>query len=174
MKKQRKEWCSVRAGSLPGAGTVERDGADPAGHGPEHSTDHAPARDAAGAQYNVSGCGSDCPGSASASAERHNRSAWSAAGSPAASDRSPLHAAHYGELSEREPPFWPNPLAIYSPKDYPETRLGNAPRLDNLLRDGKIYLSLADSVALALENNLRHRDRPREPVDIADTDILRS
>ena len=67
-------------------------------------------------------------------------------------------------------PFWPNPLAIYSPKNYPAPRLGNAPRLDDLLRDGKIYLSLADAVTLALENNYDIAIA-RVNLDIADTDI---
>ena len=70
-------------------------------------------------------------------------------------------------------PFWPNPTAIYSPKNYPETRLSNAPRLDDLLRDGKIYLSLADAVTLALENNYDIAIA-RVNLDIADTDILRA
>src|SRR5579875_3072968 len=34
-------------------------------------------------------------------------------------------------------PFWPDPLRIYAPKDYPAPRLGNAPKLGDLLRDGK-------------------------------------
>src|SRR5438105_121465 len=49
--------------------------------------------------------------------------------------------------------FFPNPLALYRPTDFDAPRLGNTPRLDQLLRDGKIYLSLSDAVLLALENN---------------------
>ncbi len=70
-------------------------------------------------------------------------------------------------------PFWPDPLKIYAPKDYPEPRLSNAPGLNDLLRDGKIYLSLADAVALALENNYDIAIA-RINLDIADTDILRA
>ncbi len=70
-------------------------------------------------------------------------------------------------------PFFPDPLAIYSAKNYPETRLSNAPRLDDLLREGKIYLSLADAVTLALENNYDIAIA-RINLDIADTDILRA
>ena len=70
-------------------------------------------------------------------------------------------------------PFWPDPLRIYAPKDYPATRLGNAPRLNDLLRDGKIYLSLADAVTLALENNYDIAIA-RINLDIADTDLLRA
>jgi outer membrane protein len=70
-------------------------------------------------------------------------------------------------------PFWPDPLAIYTPKNYPQTRLGNAPRLGDLLREGKIYLSLADAVTLTLENNYDIAIA-RVNLDIADTDLLRA
>ncbi len=70
-------------------------------------------------------------------------------------------------------PFFPNPLAIYKAKNYPQPRLGNAPRLDDLLREGKIYLSLADAVTLALENNYDIAIA-RINLDIADTDLLRA
>ena len=69
--------------------------------------------------------------------------------------------------------FFPNPLAIYAPKNYPAPRLSNTPELDDLLRDGKIYLSLADAVTLALENNYDIAIA-RVNLDIADTDILRA
>jgi outer membrane protein len=66
-----------------------------------------------------------------------------------------------------------NPLLLYSPTDYPQPPLGNTPRLGNLLRDGKIYLSLSDAVTLALENNYDIAIA-RINLDIADTDILRA
>ena len=71
------------------------------------------------------------------------------------------------------PFFQKNPFKLYSPRDYPAPRLGNTPQLDNLLRDGKIYLSLADAVTLALENNYDIAIA-RINLDIADTDILRA
>ncbi len=70
-------------------------------------------------------------------------------------------------------PFWPDPLARYEPKNYPATRLSNAPKLDTLLRDGKVHLSLADAVTLALENNYDIAIA-RVNLDIADTDLLRA
>ena len=70
-------------------------------------------------------------------------------------------------------PFFPDPLAIYTPKNYPATRLSNAPRLGDLLREGKIYLSLADAVTLTLENNYDIAIA-RVNLDIADTDLLRA
>lgn len=69
--------------------------------------------------------------------------------------------------------FLPNPLNLYKPVEYPQPRLQNTPGLDNLLRDGKIYLSLADAVTLALENNYDIAIA-RINLDIADTDILRA
>ena len=69
--------------------------------------------------------------------------------------------------------FFPNPFADYTSLGYPATRLSNTPRLDDLLRDGKIYLSLSDAVTLALENNYDIAIA-RINLDIADTDILRA
>jgi outer membrane protein len=68
--------------------------------------------------------------------------------------------------------FW-NPLAPYTSTNVPLPRLGNTPRLDTLLQDGKIYLSLSDAVMLALENNYDIAIA-RINLDIADTDILRA
>jgi outer membrane protein len=66
-----------------------------------------------------------------------------------------------------------DPFAPYTPTEYPLPRLGNTPRLDDLLRDGKLYLSLPDAVTLALENNYDIAIA-RINLDIADTDILRT
>jgi len=68
---------------------------------------------------------------------------------------------------------FPNPFTMYSPANYPAARLGNTPLLDQLVRDGKIYLSLSDAVLLALENNFDIAIA-RINLDIADTDILRA
>ena len=66
-----------------------------------------------------------------------------------------------------------NPLAPYTSTNVPLPRLTNTERLNGLLRDGKIYLSLADSVTLALENNFDIAIA-RINLDIADTDLLRA
>src|ERR1700683_3835823 len=42
-----------------------------------------------------------------------------------------------------------NPLARYMPSTVPELNLQNSPRLQNLERDGKLYISLHDAIALA-------------------------
>jgi outer membrane protein TolC len=66
-----------------------------------------------------------------------------------------------------------NPLAPYRPSTAPELNLSNSPRLQNLIRDGKIYLSLRDAIAVAIENNL-DLAYFRYNFPIAQTDILRT
>ena len=85
----------------------------------------------------------------------------------------PLYLRPTGIDYTRGNHFFPNPTAIYKAKDYPAPRLSNVPQLDDLLRDGKLYLSLADAVTLALENNYDIAIA-RVNLDIADTDILRA
>ena len=51
--------------------------------------------------------------------------------------------------------------------------LTNSARIDQLVQDGKMYLSLNDAVAMALENNLDIAIQ-RYNLSIADTDILRT
>jgi outer membrane protein len=68
---------------------------------------------------------------------------------------------------------WRNPFLPYTATDVPEPRLSNTPRLDDLLRDGKLYLSLSDAVTLALENNYDIAIA-RINLDIADADLLRA
>ena len=47
-----------------------------------------------------------------------------------------------------------NPFDAYRGKTAPPPSMANSARLDTLVRDGKIYLSLRDAIDLALENNL--------------------
>ena len=55
----------------------------------------------------------------------------------------------------------------------PPPNLSNSARTDQLFRDGKIYLSINDAVAMALENNL-DIVLQRYNLSIADTDLLRT
>lgn len=48
----------------------------------------------------------------------------------------------------------PVPLRSYAPPSIPAIRLSNSARLHTLMRAGKLYLSVADALALAIENNL--------------------
>jgi len=66
-----------------------------------------------------------------------------------------------------------NPLNAYAPDTVPEPVLTNSARVDQLVRDGKLYLSLKDAISLALENNL-DLAIARYNLPIADTDILRT
>lgn len=49
---------------------------------------------------------------------------------------------------------WPPFTNIFKAPDVPEISLRNSGRLEDLLHDAKLYLSLADALALAIENNL--------------------
>ena len=66
-----------------------------------------------------------------------------------------------------------NPFSAYSPSDVPEPQLANSPLLTQLIRDGKLYLSLKDAIRLALENNL-DLAIARYNLPIANMDILRT
>jgi len=68
---------------------------------------------------------------------------------------------------------FPNPFAPYTSINVPPPGFDNTPQLDQLVRDGKIYLSLSDAVQLALANNYDIAIQ-RYNLDIADTDILRA
>ena len=66
-----------------------------------------------------------------------------------------------------------NPIGPYMSDQVPEPVLTNSQRLDRLVHDGKLYLSLKDAIDLALENNL-DLAIARYNLPIADTDVLRT
>jgi outer membrane protein TolC len=68
---------------------------------------------------------------------------------------------------------FPKLLQPYTPQELAQPNLGNSPRIDSLMRDGKIYLSIDDAIALALENNL-DLDIARYNLNIAEADLLRA
>src|SRR5436190_3832391 len=70
-------------------------------------------------------------------------------------------------------PHSSNPFCAYSADNVHEPQLTNSPRLCQLIRDGKLYLSLKDAISLALENNL-DLAIARYNLPIADMDILRT
>ncbi len=70
------------------------------------------------------------------------------------------------------PHSW-EPFGAYMPSTVPEPTLTNSKRLDQLIRDGKLYISLTDALSLAIENNLDVAIA-RYNLPIADTDILRT
>jgi outer membrane protein TolC len=66
-----------------------------------------------------------------------------------------------------------DPINMYRPTSIPKASFVNSVRLTDLVKNGKIYLSLSDALALALENNYDIAIA-RYDLDIADTDILRA
>ena len=92
---------------------------------------------------------------------------------PAPKPTEPLYLRDTGiDYTKPKSHFW-NPIAPYTATNVPSALLTNTDRLNSLLRDGKIYLSLADAVQLTLENNYDIAIA-RINLDIADTDILRA
>ena len=65
------------------------------------------------------------------------------------------------------------PLSPYQAQHAPPLNLNNSPRLQNLIRDGKLYISLRDAIDLAIENNL-DLAYFRYNFPIAQTDIQRT
>ena len=80
---------------------------------------------------------------------------------------------HTTQDYSKAPSQFPNVIAPYRPAMVPPPNLANAPRIDQLMHDGKIVLSINDAVALSLENNL-DIVLARYNLNIADTDILRA
>lgn len=101
-----------------------------------------------------------------------------AAGSPAAPSLAQTMQQAQQQFGPQRPfnvpmPHSWNPLARYRPSTVPELNLSNSPRLENLIRNGKIYISLQDAIALAIENNLDLASF-RYNFPIAETDIQRT
>ena len=84
-----------------------------------------------------------------------------------------LAHAQVRSATNLEMPKSHNPFSPYMPDHVPEPVLANSPRLDRMIRDGKLYLSLKDAIYLALENNL-DLAIARYNLPIADTDLLRT
>jgi outer membrane protein len=70
-------------------------------------------------------------------------------------------------------PLLPNPFARYIPRDVPPPAFTNSPKLEQLIQNGKLMLSLNDAIAIALADNLDIAVA-RYNLPIADTDILRT
>lgn len=70
-------------------------------------------------------------------------------------------------------PFFPNIIAPYTVRDVPEASYGNAPKLEEMIHEGKIMLSLNDAIAIGLADNLDIAIA-RYYLPIADTELLRT
>ncbi len=66
-----------------------------------------------------------------------------------------------------------NPLDAYRAATVPQPNLANSPRIDAMVRDGVLELSLKDAIMLALENNL-DLAIARYNIPIARADVLRT
>ena len=69
--------------------------------------------------------------------------------------------------------YFPNPIRPYQERKVGPPSLTNTPRLEQLMQNGKLMLSMNDAIALALENNLDIAIS-RYNLHIADTDVLRT
>ncbi|MGA8340862.1 MAG: TolC family protein [Candidatus Sulfotelmatobacter sp.] len=81
----------------------------------------------------------------------------------------PVPVLNYGKPVSH----FPNLVGPYTPRHLAAPNLANTARIDALMHDGKLYLSLNDAIALALENNLDIAIA-RYNLNIADTDVLRA
>ena len=68
---------------------------------------------------------------------------------------------------------FPNVIAPYTSQQLPTPNLNNTPRIESMLQNGKLMLSMNDAIALTLENNMDIAIQ-RYNMGIADTDILRT
>ena len=93
------------------------------------------------------------------------------AAAPTGLPDAPTNPAVLQNYSKPKPAF--SLIGYYPPRWVPAANLQNAPRLESLTRNGAIYLSLSDVIAIALEDNL-DIELARYNLPIADTDILRS
>jgi outer membrane protein len=91
---------------------------------------------------------------------------------PEAPQPAPPQPVHLKDYSNPSPAF-PHVLRPYQAQQLESPNLANSSRIDSLMRDGKIYLSIDDAIALALENNL-DLDIARYNLNIADADLLRA
>jgi outer membrane protein len=79
-----------------------------------------------------------------------------------------------GPRLESERPHWYSTFTRpYEARTVPPVNVSNSNRLDSLVRAGTLYLSLADTIALALENNL-DVELERYEFSLAEADLLRA
>jgi outer membrane protein len=97
----------------------------------------------------------------------------SSAASQSTSVEAPQPQQFHLENFDKPRSHFPNPIAPYTSRHLPPPNLSNTARIEQLMVNGKIMLSVDDAVALALENNL-DIGIARYNLNIADTDVLRA
>lgn len=99
---------------------------------------------------------------------------WAQEAPPAPTPQGSKNVIHGPVIDFTRPAsYFPNPAAPYTPRQVEPPNLANTARIDSLMREGKLYLSVNDAIALALENNLDIAIA-RYNLNIADTDVLRA
>lgn len=93
-------------------------------------------------------------------------------GAPASEPARDLRGVEGPNYSRPKSPF-PNLFGPYTPVDMPEPMLTNSPRIDQLIQNGKLMLSLDDAISLAMENNLNINVTRFTPW-IAETQLLKA
>jgi outer membrane protein len=73
----------------------------------------------------------------------------------------------------KDVPWFPRSISAYSQQTVPEPVLTNSPTIHQLIRKGKLDLSMQDAIRLAIENNL-NIDVQRYVTWITDTNVLRA
>src|SRR5712691_7771385 len=85
----------------------------------------------------------------------------------------PIGAQTAGVVTEQQQGFLSRITSPYRRHEVGAVNLSNSNRLDSLVRAGILYLSLQDTIALALENNL-DIELQRYGAQIADASLLRA
>ena len=92
---------------------------------------------------------------------------------PQANDTQPLFMRPGTRDFTRPRGYFPNPIAPYTATTAAPPRFTNTLRLNDLIHNGRFYLSLSSAIILTLENNFDIAIQ-RYNLDIADTDLLRA
>ena len=86
-------------------------------------------------------------------------------------ERSPRSQAFEFSSYSKPRSHFPNPIRPYIPRSVEAPNLSNTPRIDQMMQNGRLMLSLPDAIVLALENNLDIAIA-RYNLPIAETDIM--
>jgi outer membrane protein len=78
-----------------------------------------------------------------------------------------------GHQFMKDMPWFPTAITPYVQRQVPEPVLTNSPTLEQMIKQGKLELSMQDAIRLAIENNL-DIDVQRYITWIADTNVLRA
>ena len=89
-----------------------------------------------------------------------------------AAQEAPPHSTFMPDFT-KGPRAFPTLLNPYQPQSVPKPSLESSKRLSDLIRDGKLTISLTDALSLALENNLDIAVQ-RYLTPFAQTDVLRT